>query len=251
MRCLRAAHSPSLNPAEVQRVDESITDLTPHWSSGCEPIDKVLAGKGFYGCGAIVGEQKTGKSLLAIGAAVEASRAGFRVIYINSEMSRGHIAERFFRYMGGSIDPIVAERMQIINVGPGFSIDVLIEKAGELMEYDDRRLLFVMDSLNRLVDFDTADGGYFDAMKRWVLFALAARKESDGAIASILVSELGRSGKSKGDQVEYACDTVVTLKATETKGLVELQVTASRATDSGDAEVLHRNFANGRFESLM
>lgn len=251
MRCLRAAHSPSLTPAEVQRVDDPITDLTPHWSSGCESIDKVLAGKGFYGCGTIVGEQKTGKSLLAIGAAVEAARAGWRVIYVNAEMSRGHIAERFFRYMGGTPEPVVAEQLQILNVGPGFGIGVFIEEVDKLLDYDDRRVMFVLDSLNRMIDFDTSGGGYFDAMKKWVLFAMAARKESDGAISSILVSELGRNGKSKGDQLEYACDTVTTLRQVETKGLVELQVAASRATDSGDAEVLHRNFANGRFESLV
>lgn len=251
MACLSTAHTPTLNPAEVQRVDDPITDLTPHWPSGCESIDKVLAGKGFYGCTTIVGEQKTGKSLLAIGAAVEAAREGWRVIYVNAEMSRGHIAERFFRYMGGKPDPIVAEQLQILNVGPGFSIDVFIEEADKLLEYDDRRLMFVLDSLNRMIDFDTERGGYFEAMKRWVLFSMAARKESDGAISSVIVSELGRNGKSKGDQLEYACDTVVTLKQTGTKGLVELQVAASRATDAGDPEVLHRNFANGRFEALL
>ena len=252
MNCLRTAHTPTLNPAEVQRVDDHVIDLTPHWSSGCESIDKVLDGKGLYGCNTIVGEQKTGKSLLAIGAAVEAARDGWRVIYINAEMSRGHIAERFFRYMGGTPEPLVAEQLQILNVGPGFSIDVFIEEADKLLEYDDRRLMFVLDSLNRMVDFDTERGGYFEAMKRWVLFSMAARKESDGAISSVIVSELNkRTGASKGDQLEYACDTVITLKATGTKGLVELQVAASRATDGGDPEVLHRNFANGRFESLL
>ena len=252
MNCLRTAHTPTLNPAEVQRVDDHVIDLTPHWSSGCESIDKVLDGKGLYGCNTIVGEQKTGKSLLAIGAAVEAARDGWRVIYINAEMSRGHIAERFFRYMGGTPEPLVAEQLQILNVGPGFSIDVFIEEADTLLEYDDRRLMFVLDSLNRMVDFDTERGGYFEAMKRWVLFSMAARKESDGAISSVIVSELNkRTGASKGDQLEYACDTVITLKATGTKGLVELQVAASRATDGGDPEVLHRNFANGRFESLL
>ena len=251
MACLRSAYSPALNPVEVQMVDEPISDSTPHWSSGCESIDTVLNGKGLYGCSTIVGEQKTGKSLLAIGAAVEAARAGWRVLYVNAEMSRGHIAERFYRYMEGQPEAIVADQLQILNVGPGFSIDVFIEKAEELLEYDDRRLLFVLDSLNRMIDFDTERGNYFDSMKRWILFAMAARKESDGAISSIMVSELGRNGKSKGDQLEYACDTVITLKATGQKGLVELQVAASRATDSGDPEVLHRNFANGRFESLL
>jgi KaiC/GvpD/RAD55 family RecA-like ATPase len=250
MRCLRTAHKPNLNPVEVQTVDEPITDSTPHWSSGCDAIDRVLAGKGFYGCNTIVGEQKTGKSLLAIGAAVEAARAGWRVLYVNAEMSRGHIAERFYRYMNGKPDPIVAEQLQILNVGPGFSIDVFIEKAEELLEYEDRRLMFVLDSLNRMIDFDTEGGGYFESMKRWVLFSMAARKESDGAISSVIVSELGRNGKSKGDQLEYACDTVITLKSTGEKGLVELQVAASRATDAGNPEMLHRNFATGRFEDM-
>ena len=91
---LRAGKESTIAPLEWQEVDDPIFDASPHYPTGCAPVDEILAGMGGVGVTVMAGQPKVGKSLMSLSCGIESAKAGWRVIYVNAEMSRAHIGLR-------------------------------------------------------------------------------------------------------------------------------------------------------------
>lgn len=246
---LRAGMTDMLDsPVEWQAADEVIVESSPSFPSGCEGIDAITPG---YGVTCIAGAPKVGKSLLAVSTAVEACRTGWRVILCNAELSRAQVGLRLLNYMGG-IDPIVVERLHIANVSTGITMQKLYDEIEGKIDYDDRKLLIVVDSINRVCDMGATDGsehGYWSLLRDWSAWAMNSRRATEGRISWLIVSELASHGGVKGRGLEYLADLVIRVNATSADNeIVEIDVPLSRGTRSGYVGALRRNFANGRFE---
>lgn len=247
---LRDAKLSTLHPIEWQDAIEPVGLLSPHYPTGCSPVDEILSG-GAYGVTVVAGAPKVGKSLLAISTCVEAARAGWKVVYINAELSRAQVSLRFANYMG-RIDPIVVERIRIANVTTGISMDaVLDELNNDRVEYTDTKVLVIVDSINRVVDMGAQDGsenGYWKILRDWSAWAMNSRRATEGRVSWLIISELASHGGVKGRSLEYLADVVIRINATGTEDIVEVDVPLSRGTRSGYIGALRRDFQTGRFE---
>ena len=222
---------------------------TPKWSTGCDCIDDVTGGG--YGMVVVGGAPKVGKSLMAVSSAVEAARAGFSVVYANAEMSPEHLLMRFQNYMG-RIDPVVGRNLHIANVGPGITIDTLYEEILSNAVFDSTdRVLIVLDSINRIVDFgcssDGNEDGYWKVLADWSAWAMNSRRTTEGRISWLIVSELNAQGGIKGRNLEYIADMVIRMNSTGVEDVVEIDVPYSRATRAATIGPAYRDFDKGKF----
>lgn len=248
---LHRALDASVAPIEYQDADDLYLEESPHFPSGIPAIDETLKGRGFYGVTVIAGAPKVGKSLMAIGSAVESARAGWKVIYVNAEMSRAHFGERLRNFMG-KIDPLVVSNLRIANVTTGITQRVLLDSLSEAdrIEYQDEKILIVVDSINRVVDMGStvdSEAGYWRLLRDWSAWAMNSRRETEGKISWLIVSELAQHGGVKGRNLEYLADTIIRVNGTGTEEIVEVDIPFSRATRAGYIGAMRRDFATGRF----
>jgi predicted ATP-dependent serine protease len=222
---------------------------TPFWGTGCEPIDELTGG----GAGMVVcaGVPKVGKSLIALSSSVEAARSGFKTIYVNAEMSNGHLLQRFHNYMKKR-DPVVGANLHIAHVGPGLTIDTLFSSIKNFVIQDEpEKLLIVLDSINRIVEFGcSAEGSeesYWKLLADWSAWAMNSRRASEGRISWLLISELNSQGTVKGRNLEYTADIVIRINGTGVDDVVEIDVPYSRLSKSGRIGMAYRDFSAGRF----
>lgn len=246
---LRVGKSADDTPLEWQDVSDPIFDASPHYPIGCTPVDEILAGMGGVGVTVLAGQPKVGKSLMALSAAVESARAGWRVIYVNAEMSRAHIGLRLSNYMG-KLDQGVVDRMKIANVTTGITLDGLFAEVEKEVRVDDDKLLIVLDSINRIVDMGQTEGGenaYWRLLRDWSSWAMNSRRATEGRIGWLIVSELAAQGHVKGRSLEYLADVVIRISSTDVEDVVDVDVPYSRSTRSGNAGALFRDFSRGLF----
>jgi len=238
-------------PIEVQEVTDPPGLQPPPWPTGCASLD-ALTGGGGYGMTVIAGEPKVGKSLLALSSAVEAARHGWRALYVNAELTRSEIANRLQRYMQ-TMDETVCDQLRILNVDAGVQPNHVIHKVQESLDFDDRRLLIVLDSINRIVDMSQADlerdSGYWGCMRQWSEFARQSAKISEGHISFLVVSELNQQNRVKGRNLEYTADLVVRISSTEIDGIVEIDVPYARSSRGGKLGQHVLSWWQGRFLS--
>jgi len=235
---------------ETQMVDEPEELMPPRWPTGCSSIDKTIGGG--YGFACFSGAPKVGKSMLAISSAVSAAIAGWRVVYANCELDRGDMTRRIRNYMT-ELHPGVIEQMRILHGGQGLTIDSLIRELDEIVKSEDSRLLIVLDSINRAVDFETAAderANYWGAHARWQHFMMQSRRNTAGRVSWLVLSELNRDGVSKGRSIEHVADLVVALTPSSAQNVVNIDIRASRSTESGDQGLHFRDFSTGRFERM-
>jgi hypothetical protein len=230
-------------------VDEVPENMTPFWKTGCDAVDKLTGG----GAGMVVcaGMPKVGKSLIALSSSVEAARAGFKTVYVNAEMSSGHLLRRFHNYMK-KVDPIVGENLHIAHVGPGLTIDALYAEIKNFAIDDEtEKILIILDSINRIVEFgcsaDGSEDGYWKTLADWSAWAMNSRRASEGKISWLLISELNSQGSVKGRNLEYTADIVLRLQSSGVEDVVEIDVPYSRISKSGNIGMAFRDFSTGRF----
>ena len=246
---LRAGKESTIAPLEWQEVDDPIFDASPHYPTGCAPVDEILAGMGGVGVTVMAGQPKVGKSLMSLSCGIESAKAGWRVIYVNAEMSRAHIGLRLLNYMG-KIDPQVASRMKIANVTTGISIEGLYAEIEKEIEPTDTKLLIILDSINRIVDMGQSEGGenaYWRLLRDWSAWAMNSRRSTEGRIGWLIVSELSAQGHVKGRSLEYLADVVIRLNSTDVPDVIDVDIPYSRSTRSGSIGALFRDFARGIF----
>lgn len=230
--------------------DDTPGDAMPYWPTGCRRIDELTGGGG-YGMTVIAGQPKVGKSLLAISAAVEAARSGWRVVYLNAELTRSSILRRIVAY-AKVIDPDLKANLSIHQIEVGFSVADALEAIRGQIDFDVTRLLIVMDSINRIVDLSTEDGsemGYWRTLRNWSELARRTSRISEGCISSIVVSELNKQGNVKGGSLDYAADLVVSIKS-DSEGeddIVYMSVPFARSSRGGKVGEMLRSWLHGRF----
>jgi len=250
IKILHEARKNSIAPVEWSSPTDDLPDsTTPFWKTGCDSIDKLTGG----GAGMVVcaGMPKVGKSLIALSSSVEASRLGFKTIYVNAEMSSVDLLHRFHNYMQ-KVDPIVGENLHIAHVGPGLTIDTLFAEIKNFAIDDDtEKILIILDSINRIVEFgcsaDGSEDGYWKTLTDWSAWAMNSRRASEGRISWLLISELNSQGSVKGRNLEYTADIVIRLQNSGVEDVVEIDVPYSRISKSGKIGMAFRDFSTGRF----
>lgn len=207
---------------------------------------------GGYGFTIILGDAKAGKTTFAIGSALEAAKEGWRVLYLNAELDRNEIILAIRRYCRGSLPKEVVENLLIVSPETTFEPSDAIRRMEEHIQLGDEQLLFVFDSINALVDY-TSEGrkdlDYWSVQDLWMNFAVRATRASYGKIAFLAVSETNKDGRAKGIKVEFKGDMVVKIsKHADDSSYVDLDVTLSRSTRSGELGKHYRDWHSGRFQ---
>ena len=250
LKILHESRKNSVASVEWSSPTDAVPDSsTPFWKTGCDPIDELTGG----GAGMVVcaGMPKVGKSLIALSSSVEAARAGFKTVYVNAEMSSDHLLRRFHNYMQ-KVDPIVGKNLHIAHVGPGLTIDTLFAEIKNFaIEDDTEKILIILDSINRIVEFgcsaDGSEDGYWKTLADWSAWAMNSRRASEGRISWLLISELNSQGSVKGRNLEYTADIVLRLQSSGVDDVVEIDVPYSRISKAGKIGMAFRDFSTGRF----
>ena len=250
VRMLRQTVNPVGHEIEMVAPDEVVTEFAPSFRTGIDAVDEMTGGA--QGMSVIAGAPKLGKSMVGVSTAVEAARDGWRVIYVNAELTRSAIVARFRSYMG-KIDEAVVRQIQIANVGPGLSMERFIDEVETCVDVDDQRILIVLDSISRIVDLGVNEDGehaYWSMLRAWSNWAMTSRRVSEGKIGWLIVSELAAAGHVKGRTLEYTADLVIRMRSADIPNTVNIDVPYSRFSESGEAGDHTREFDRGRFIKL-
>lgn len=217
----------------------------PQWRSGIYSFDKLTGG----GCGYVcfAGDPGVGKSLAGLAAAVESAREGWRVVYVNTELTPTEVANRLQAYCGGTPGTMVCERLRIVNVLTGISTDDVAREAIDRIERDDDRMLIVLDSINRLVEM-VPNADYFGRLAMWVEFARRLALCSEGKVSVLAIAETNQQGTDKGQKAAFAANLVMSMRKTDDDSLVDISVTKSRYSRTARLGTHYRDYHRGVFE---
>lgn len=230
----------------VEDVDMGIRK--PRFRTSLEALNNWTGGGGF-GLMVIGGTAKAGKSMFAIGTAIEAARQGWRVIYNNGELDRNEMLQAVMRYSQGPISHLVKERMHIVSPDVGYTPWNAVERVGDCIQIGDDRILVVLDSINALVELSEETIGHWTAHGAWRNLAVRSVKKTEGQVAFILVSELNKDGNYHGGHLDYKADLALRIqKVKDSDELVEIDITHSRGTKAGSLGRFLRDWPTGRFE---
>jgi predicted ATP-dependent serine protease len=221
-----------------------------HWHSTLDYIETHC--QGFYGMTAIVGEKGAGKTLLALGSAIEAAASGdWQVAYMASEDDEGGLAERFNRYLDahphaedciGNFHPITVGRGQT-------PTSIMMEVMGVVNPTYDTPVLTVFDSINSMVNLSNMS--YLDGLKEFGLWAMLARRMSQGDASFMITHESNKAGNAKGEVAEFWSDMVLKIKKVKKSAhCVTMRLDKTRRTGGeGDfGNKLLRNWQKAQFE---
>lgn len=247
-----------LPPDENSAVDElEVVKETPkpRFPTGVVRLDRMTHGGG-YGLTTVAGDAKAGKTMMAMGVAVEACFDGWRVVYINAELDRNEAIVAVMRKCGGTVQRVVNEGMTLVTPDFTFQPSDAIARVREAVQLGDERVLIVLDSINALVDLSSEGHGgrpaldYWAASAVWRNFAVRATKNSLGRLAFLVVSETNRQGQVKGGSLEFKSNLVIRIqKDPNDSESVTIDVTHSRSTLSGPIGKYLRDWKNGLFTS--
>ncbi len=241
---LRAAHNASRGVAEVN-LDSVAEGLAPRWPSTIPELE-------FYGVVIVLADAGIGKSLLAIGSAIEAASKGWRVAYLNAELDEPELKKRVLAY--ATSDPAGRSLVQAVRVVRWLSAGEDSKRrdfggmAAETVQ-SGKRLLVVLDSINSLAEFAAdptkpgSDLAETSALYRWVT---QVRKNTEGDVAFLVVSETNGLGGVKGRKGAFSADVVLKLEDSG-DGQVEVIALKSRSSRKGSYGVFERDWKTGRF----
>lgn len=186
---------------------------SPTWPTALEGPPTLL--RGFRGVSFLVGGPSAGKSWWAIGSAVCAAMCGWRVLYVAAEMSPAQVLRRAIGYTDGNPLP---DGFDVLEAGYGASVDRLVEMIAESV--DDRRTLIVLDSISSFVDqAEVADRNddmhRIGPLKRLTMWALNVRRDTNGEVSFLVLSERNAAGETKGRFGDHKADLVVSIKSEE------------------------------------
>lgn len=199
------------------------------FDSGIQWIDHNLGG--FYGLSVVTAEKGTGKTMVALGAAIRAAASGqWQVVHFLAEDDYDGFIDRFENFMGEHPEHDGCyERLHIVTVGKGQTPETLTETIGEIIDTSlDLPVLIGIDSVNSVVNL--SGGPYLHALSRFGLWAMYARRESRGNCAFLITAESNKRGEAKGENLPYWADVVLKMKKTREKNVVEMTLDKSRRT---------------------
>jgi hypothetical protein len=232
---------------QAGNIEES---FKPRFKTMLPALNNLTYGGG-YGLTTVAGDAKAGKTMFAIGTAVEAARDGWRVVYLNAELDKVEVMLAIMRYCRGEISERVNERLTVVTCDYTFQPMDAVSNVEQSIGLGDSAILLVLDSINALVDLaqDAPGVDYWALNALWRNFAIRATRMSLGKLGFLVISETNKDGGVKGRTLEYKSDLVVTIK--QDKGdreYVEIDATHSRSTRSGVLGLFKRNRPVGRFD---
>jgi len=222
--------------APLETVHMSAFDLapSPRFPSTLPKLDQRTEG-GFYGLTAIGGNAGVGKSTLATSCACDFALAGGKVVCLNAEMTKKQVLSRVWYASNGRSRQIVDQALRLVQVNHTIGFKDIVEHCFSALDFEDDRMLIVIDSINTIADMASAQSGvpYFTILSDLVGWCATVRRRSEGKVAFVLVSELNARGEVKGLKLEYVADLVVRLTKAETPEFVEVEVSKGREGGRG------------------
>lgn len=194
----------------------------------------------------IAGLPSAGKSLLAAGSAVDAATAGHEVVYVSCEMPGPVLYERLHRLA----NPL-PETFHVLDVTFGVTLNALVDQVCALVT--DRPLLVVFDSVSSFCD-QVAESGKVrneDAhglalLKRIVMWAINARRATDGEIGFMLLAEASKEGRARGRFADHKADIALLMEREKASDLKTLTVTKAWSMAVGEVGKFAMNVETGR-----
>jgi predicted ATP-dependent serine protease len=248
-----ALHDWTNNETPEIKFDDNLNDTLQRWPSGLEYIDYHCGG--FYGLAVILGGQKTGKTMLALGSCIEAAATEeWQVVYLCAELDQHEMALRLNRYFKAQpASRACQDFLHIIFIGKGQTPAMIQAQVELATDPGGPPILICMDSINTITEMSGMD--YLRTLRDYALWAMLSRRMSNGAVSFLIVSETNKIGSSKGGKLEFWADQVVKIenpKKRQVLGLVPVKMTlmASRRTGGeGDMGVYLRNQNTCRFQA--
>jgi len=247
----------------------------PRYRSGIAGIDRATGG--FYGVTVLAGAPGVGKSLAALRAGIQAAAAGWRVVYYDCELGEQNFASRVMRVVRSEPEtygPPVANDCEGPDPEPArwsrlghrlgdapfqprdltrlADLRAWAEDIWSFVHQFDSRVLVVLDSVNQAARMLSETGGNDEGWRltRQVAeLAREVRKETDGAVAWLLVAELNRAGGIAGKDLEYIADLDVRMAQGSERGFTQIRVAKGREGGEGDYGDHLRDWRNGRLGS--
>jgi len=183
----------------------------------------------------------------------QSALAGWRVLYLNCELSKDEVAQRIYRYVDGNFTAKLVRHLTVLNMNVGFSIEEVTNRFIDKVNWQDTKMLIVLDSINRAADLssehDGSESNYWGLLRKWSMLAMQSRRHSYGDISWLIVSELNRAKEVKGQSLEYIADMVIRLENTDMENMARIDVAMSRSTPSGlvGDGIFLRDHARSRF----
>lgn len=212
----RAVLRQSLEPRDepIQQVDiakATRTPVSPSWPTGLDGAPDLLTS--FRGVTFLVGGPSAGKSWLAIASGICAAHAGWHVLYLASEMSPSQVVRRAHAYTQTGFLP---DTFEVHEVGYGATVETLVDSIAE--RATTRHMLIVLDSISSFVDqarvVESAEDVHrIGPLKRLTMWAMNVRRETNGKVSFLVLSERNAAGETKGRFGDHKADLVVSIES--------------------------------------
>lgn len=221
--------------APIERVDKQSAleeHPSPVWPTALHGEPTIL--RAFQGVTFIAGGPSAGKSWWAIASAIDAARLGWHVLYVAAEMSPAQILRRATRYLEGASVP---DCFELLEAGYGASAQTLVDEV--TASVDERRTLIVLDSISSFVDQAEASPSAEDVhrigpLKQLTMWALNVRRETNGEVSFLVLSEKNAQGETKGRFGDHKADLVVSITSDpETRLGKRITVTKAWEAETG------------------
>lgn len=243
---------------ENEKLDLQITpdigDTLQRWPSTLSYIDERCGG--FYGLAVILGAEKCGKTMLALGSCIEAAATEeWQVVYLCAELDQHEMASRVNRYFNAHPASLSCQDfLHIIFVGKGQTPEMIQGQIEMVTDPGGPQILICMDSINTITEMSGRD--YLRTLRDYALWAMLSRRMSNGAVSFLIVSETNHAGGAKGGKLEFWADQVIKIsnpkKSAPFVGLVpvKMYLMASRRTGGeGDMGIYLRNQKTCQFQA--
>jgi predicted ATP-dependent serine protease len=210
-------------PLSRVNIRESASEpKSPGWPTGL--VGSAVGIKCLRGVTVLSGESGAGKTWMALCSSIDASRAGWKVIYLAAEMGASDVARRAVNVCDGAALP---RGFHLHTVDFGVDIKKTVKLIAD--EIDNRPLLVVVDSLSSFVDQATYasvidDPHAIGPLKQFMMWALNVKRRTRGRVSFLLLSELNAAGVTKGRFADYKADVSVYLRRYEETGMESARV---------------------------
>ena len=239
----------ALVPGENERINPHNIRPAPliTWPSTLTEVDERCGG--FYGLVTVGAQRGTGKTLLAIGSSIEATK-NFQVMHFAAEDDADGLACRFNNYVNSHVSVLPnLDDWHLFQTTRGQTPQTLLSEIERAVDPGSPKpILTVIDSVNSLVEM--SDYAYFDGLTAFGLWAMLARRISRGNAAFLYISETNKSNSIKAEKLPYWSDQVLVLTRGEGADIVEIELQKSRRTAGvGDLGKFIRIWNQGEFIS--
>ncbi len=198
---------------------------------------------------------KTGKTMMALGSCIEAAATEeWQVIYLCAELDTHEVALRLNRYFNAHPTSLSCQDfLHVVFIGKGQTPEMIQDQVERITNPAGPPILVCMDSINTITEMSGRD--YLRTLRDYALWAMLARRMSNGAVSFLIVSETNQIGGAKGGKLEFWADQVIKLTTKHKGGAmglvpVKLQLMASRRTGGeGDMGIYLRNQQTCRFQA--